>query len=132
MVGDQLKLLTFSTLIYVGCGEGRFCKDIRREFPEFETLGIDYSSKAIQLDNAMNPALRYEVIDITEEHLDRSRCVEILEHIPPDRIDSFLEAIASANHPKGRLVLTVPHELNRGLCTSPTPEPKFISYANRP
>lgn len=113
VVLDQLSDWTFDSLVDVGCGDGRFLRELDKTHPEVESLGIDYSERSIAMANGMNPHLTYEVRDILEEDLGRqfdvATCIEVLEHIPPEDCAAFVEAIAGMLAPDGKLVLTVPH-----------------------
>lgn len=113
VVLDQLEGLAFDSLLDVGCGDGRFLRELHRRFPEVEALGIDYSTRSIALANGMNPELTFEVRDLLEEPLNASydvvTAVEVLEHIEPERCGPFVEAMRDALADDGRLVLTVPH-----------------------
>jgi 2-polyprenyl-3-methyl-5-hydroxy-6-metoxy-1,4-benzoquinol methylase len=118
LVLSELKKLTFDSLLDVGCGDGRFLKEVTSEFMGKEVLGVDYSTRAIALAKALNPAIDYICADLTSETLqqryDVVTAVEVLEHIPVDEVQLFLEGIASHLNPEGRLVITVPH-VNKGV-----------------
>jgi SAM-dependent methyltransferase len=113
VVSDQLDKLQFNSLVDIGCGDGRFLREVAKRYPKIELLGVDYSERAIQLAKALNPNLNYRVANITEEPLadlfDIATLVEVLEHIPPDQVAAFLEAVATALGDGGMLILTVPH-----------------------
>lgn len=102
----------------MGCGDGRFLLEVDKRYPNSKLLGIDFSKRAIQLAKAMNPELNYKVIDIIKNppttHFDVATMVEVLEHIEPDKVESFLESTASVLNDEGWLILTVPHT-NKGL-----------------
>lgn len=118
VVLDQLQAGEFGSLVDIGCGDGRFLREAARMFPSVELLGIDYSERAIGLARALNPELRFEATDVIddplEDRFDVATCIETLEHIPPERVPEFCEALAGSVRARGRLVLTVPHT-NKGL-----------------
>ena len=118
VVFDQLKKLSFDSLIDIGCGDGRFLREVAKRHPNTKLLGIDSSTRAIQLAKAMNPGLDYKTINIIETppqaKFDVATLVEVLEHIEPDKVESFLENTACVLHGEGWLILTVPHA-NKGL-----------------
>ena len=62
----------------------------------------------------MNPDLNYECIDITDNHTgykyDVVTSVEVLEHIPPDKLNQFVHSIADLLNDNGYFILTVPHK----------------------
>jgi 2-polyprenyl-3-methyl-5-hydroxy-6-metoxy-1,4-benzoquinol methylase len=111
---DQLEGVSFDSLVDVGCGDGRFLREVADRYPEADLLGVDYFQRAVNMANAMNPELEYRCRDITEEsprrHYDVATMVEVLEHIPPDDVDEFVGAVAERVRPEGVIVATVPHE----------------------
>jgi 2-polyprenyl-3-methyl-5-hydroxy-6-metoxy-1,4-benzoquinol methylase len=113
VVYDQLKRLSFDSLIDVGCGDGRFLREMAKRYPNVKLLGIDYSERAIQFAKSMNPSLNFKTSNIISEPLrdrfDVATSIEVLEHIPPEQVPCFLEAIANILHQDGSFVLTVPH-----------------------
>ena len=113
VVLDQLQRLAFDSLVDIGCGAGRFLREAVTRFPGARLLGVDYSERAIGLAEAMNPELDFRTINVIEEPLsdrfDVATCIEVLEHIPPDEVKHFCEAIANSIRKHGWLVLTVPH-----------------------
>ncbi|MFC1603525.1 class I SAM-dependent methyltransferase [Planctomycetota bacterium] len=105
----------FGSLADIGCGDGRFLREVDRRFPKKTLLGIDYSARAINLARAMNPGITYECVDICGEKTvkqlsDVVTLIEVLEHIPPDEVGNFVSAIGGYQKSGDRLVLTVPHE----------------------
>ncbi|AFZ45123.1 Methyltransferase type 12 [Halothece sp. PCC 7418] len=113
LVISELKQLQFSSLLDVGCGDGRFLKEVVATFPDKEVLGIDYSQTAIALAKALNPTINYQCINITSGHLDGNfevaTMVEVLEHIPIDQVPDFLVGVSRQLTKNGKLILTVPH-----------------------
>ena len=105
--------MQFSSLLDVGCGDGRFLREIKRTYPEKTLLGVDYSETAIRLANAMNPHLEYRQGDINSIELphefDVVTLIEVLEHIPPPQVASFVSSLARLVSSSGKLVITVPH-----------------------
>lgn len=104
----------WSSLMDLGCGDGRFVSELSRDGSHRAILGVDYSRRAIDLARAMNPGLEYRVADILNDDLDGRQfdvvtLIEVIEHIPPDDLDAFIERAVGFVKPGGRLVLTVPH-----------------------
>jgi len=121
IVLSSLAKQPFSSLIDIGCGDGRLLREINKRFPGNRLQGIDYSSRAINLARAMNPDLSYNTIDICsidtpENTFDVVTLVEVLEHIPTDSADVFLKSLSTYQRPGGKLILTVPHK-NKPLQT---------------
>lgn len=111
---SKLNELKFDSLLDVGCGDGRFLREVRRVYADKNLLGVDYSPTAIRLANSMNPHLEYMQGDISNMELGHSydivTLIEVLEHIPPDQISNFIDALASMVKADGKLLITVPHK----------------------
>lgn len=114
VVFDAIEDEQFSSLLDVGCGDGRFIREMGTRYPDVESTGIDYSERAIELATALNPGLDFRCQDLRTEELSNDfevvTLIEVLEHIPPDDVDSFLGSVGDAVAPSGRVVVTVPHE----------------------
>jgi 2-polyprenyl-3-methyl-5-hydroxy-6-metoxy-1,4-benzoquinol methylase len=114
VVLNELEQLTFDSLVDLGCGDGRFLRELHQEYPKIETCGIDYSQRAINMANAMNPEINYECRDITQDpsprKYDAGTLIEVLEHIPPADVDDFLDASRKLVTDDGTVIITVPHK----------------------
>lgn len=114
IVFEQLEKISFSTLVDLGCGEGRFLREVLKRYPGAQGVGIDYSERCIQMARAMNPETTFLCSDVTrtalEEKFDVATAVEVLEHIHPQRLENFVEAAADLLKEEGSLVVTVPHK----------------------
>lgn len=109
----QLKNEKFSSLIDIGCGDGRLVRELSIEFPNQFISGVDYSSKAISLAKTMNSYCEFYQADITTEivkKVDLITLVEVFEHIPPEISNSFIDGIYHHLNDGGVLYITVPHE----------------------
>lgn len=117
LVLSEIEKLEFSSLLDIGCGDGRFLFEVEKKFHDKQLLGVDYSERAIELATALSSKVRYVCSDITagdiSEQFDVVTMVEVLEHIPLESVDKFLDAIASSLAPTGTLILTVPHQNKR-------------------
>ena len=113
MMLDRVATRDFDRLLDVGCGDGRFLKEVEARFPGKELLGVDYSDNAIALAKLLNPGQRYETYDVISQHGDRDydivTLIEVLEHIPPDLIEGFVIGLTTHITDEGTLLLTVPH-----------------------
>ncbi len=110
---DIIRQIPFTTLLDVGCGDGRFTGELHAIFPDRHVVGLDFSRRAIGLARSMNPEIDFVRADITEEGtfeepFDIITMIETLEHISPSSIDRFLGAVHRHLTSKGILVLTVP------------------------
>lgn len=115
LVLDVLKEIPFESLLDVGCGDGRFLKEVYQRFSEKTMSGVDCSERAINMARAINPHIHYECIDIcSSSYIDRVydvvTLIEVLEHIEIDQVDDFISACANHLGSNGRLILTVPHK----------------------
>lgn len=110
---DKLYELEFSSICDVGSGDGRLVKEISERFPEKKVYGIDYSKRAINLAKGINPSLKFIRTDIVDtsikEKFDVLTIIEVLEHIPIQRVDKFIQALHGMLKENGVLILTVPH-----------------------
>ncbi len=114
----RVEIETFSSLADIGCGDGRWVRELARCHPDKSITGIDYSKKVINLAKALNPSLDFRCADINREPLNETfdilTLIEVLEHIPIPLVDDFVESAAKLLQPGGTLIMTVPH-LNKPL-----------------
>lgn len=110
---DQLQGTDISSLVDIGCGDGRFLREVAGRYPNMRLLGVDASERAVRLAQALNPDLEYRALDIVRdgvtERFEAATLVEVIEHIPPDMLSQFIRAVADTLVDNGRLVITVPH-----------------------
>ncbi|HAE37815.1 MAG TPA: hypothetical protein DCG57_04150 [Candidatus Riflebacteria bacterium] len=96
-------------LFDAGCGDGRLISLLSRQ-SECKFTGLDCSSRAIDLARALNPEQHFicgEIADVKETFAMVS-CIEVLEHIPDDSIESFVCDLVSRVKPGGKLLIGVP------------------------
>ena len=115
LVLDILKGISFDSLLDIGCGDGRFLKEVSQHFLGKRILGIDYSERAINMARALNPHIPYECLDICStpnigKIYDVIILIEVLEHIKINQIHDFVAACSSLLDSNGKLILTVPHK----------------------
>ena len=118
VVSDLLSKIEFNSLLDIGCGDGRFLKEIRKAYGNIKLAGIDSSAKALALAKQLNPELEFEQRDILvsplETKWDVITLLEVIEHIPPSTLPDFMMSACGMLNPGGHLVITVPH-LNEKL-----------------
>lgn len=114
---EKVKTEDPDRIVDIGCGDGRFSRELSLAYPEATVVGIDYSKRAIRLASAMNPDvpnLEFLSLDITEhahlEPFDVAVLMEVFEHIPLEGADRFLAGVRQLLSDKGVLLLTVPHK----------------------
>lgn len=113
---DKLCACNPRSVVDVGCGDGRFTREISKVFPSCNIVGLDYSRRAINLAKAMNQdidQLEFRTIDIvnhkSNEKFDIAILMEVFEHIPLNQTNDFLKGVHSLLTSDGTLLLTVPH-----------------------
>jgi len=96
--------------------DGRFIKELNRIYPEKTFKGVDVSRKAIALAKAMNPDLDFEANEINclKGRYDVILLIEVIEHIAPSDLESFIRSTASLLKQGGFLILTTP-SINKKL-----------------
>lgn len=101
---------TGQRILDAGCGDGRFCYELRKE--NVHLMGIDYSERALAFARAFVPGVEFVCGDLRElqvdERFDGCAMIETLEHIPPPEIESVLLGLRRLLKPGARLVITVP------------------------
>jgi 2-polyprenyl-3-methyl-5-hydroxy-6-metoxy-1,4-benzoquinol methylase len=117
----KIRSETHKTIVDIGCGDGRFSRELALADTDCQVTGIDYSKKAIGLASAMNSDienLTFRSIDITGSHglecFDSAILMEVFEHIPLSDTGRFMSGVRGLLKDGGTLHLTVPHE-NRPL-----------------
>lgn len=109
---DLLRRHSFESLLDVGCGDGRFLKEMRKVAPAAKLQGVDISPRAIGYARAFTQDIDFFVRDIINEPIEACweavTLIEVCEHIPPSELPTFINSVARALSPGGRLVITVP------------------------
>jgi 2-polyprenyl-3-methyl-5-hydroxy-6-metoxy-1,4-benzoquinol methylase len=112
----KLRTQPGSRLVDIGCGDGRFSRELALANKDSQVEGVDYSKRAISLASAMNQDignLRFSSLDITQCHhlepFDFAVLMEVFEHIPPKDADAFVAGVRALLKKGGILYLTVPH-----------------------
>ena len=110
---DKVNELGFKSLLDIGCGDGRFLFEVNRAVSDKRLVGMDYSKRAIECAKIMEPDVEWvhgnvNERDIFDTSFDIVTLIEVLEHVVPDDIPSFLKGISDYLDNDGRLVITVP------------------------
>ena len=114
---ELLAKISFQSLFDIGCGDGRFLREVQSRFGGKRLLGIDYSEEAVRWARSLNPELKFEVADICQQPLDERfdvvTLLEVIEHIPCEQLPEFLRAVTGHLNPGGWLILSAPHTNTR-------------------
>lgn len=118
IVKKELAPFRGQRIIDIGCGDGRFCHELKGE--NAVVYGVDCSERAVTFASIMNPQANFQLGDITERlsfddaSFDQIVLIETLEHIQPDLIPHAMKEIHRVLNDEGELIITVPH-INRKL-----------------
>jgi 2-polyprenyl-3-methyl-5-hydroxy-6-metoxy-1,4-benzoquinol methylase len=105
---QKCKALKFSSLIDVGCGDGRLLAELGSA-ETGELYGTDFSQRALSFARAFCPErVHLSTVLPTEKKFDAFTAIEVFEHIPPRLADSFLESIKTVLEPGARGIITIP------------------------
>lgn len=109
----RLERVEFDSLLDVGCGEGRFLREVSRRFGGKRLLGVDFSARAVEYARLLNPGLRFLREDIADgagaaERFDVITLIETLEHVPPGGSEAFVFGLRRRMKEGGSLVVSVP------------------------
>jgi 2-polyprenyl-3-methyl-5-hydroxy-6-metoxy-1,4-benzoquinol methylase len=99
-------------LLDVGCGDGRLISEIKKNDSNLELYGVDYSEQAILLASAFtkNAIFNTDESSLINKSFEFVLCIEVLEHIPIENVEVFIENLISKIGKSGKLILTVPHK----------------------
>lgn len=99
-------------ILDAGCGDGRFCYELRNE--NVNIIGIDYSSRAIAFAKIYNPTSEFLVGDLSKvilrKKVDKIVCLDVLEHIPKEHLPPIISNFHFLLKDKGELIITVPSD----------------------
>jgi 2-polyprenyl-3-methyl-5-hydroxy-6-metoxy-1,4-benzoquinol methylase len=101
---------TGQRVLDAGCGDGRFCYDIRDE--NLAVTGVDYSERAIGFARGFCPGAVFHVGDLASfrpaEKFDVVVMLEALEHVKLDEVPDVVRNMHACLVENGRLIVTVP------------------------
>jgi SAM-dependent methyltransferase len=117
-----LQTFEFKSLIDIGCGDGKVLIEVAKRFQGKRLVGTDYSEKSLQFARAFAPQLTWQTK--TDEKFDGFVLVEVLEHINPAEMESFLDSICNNLNPGGFGIITTP-------CVNVPINPKHYQHFNK-
>jgi SAM-dependent methyltransferase len=113
VVQEQLEKISYTSLLDLGCGDGRFLQEMANLEPGIRLMGVDYSARAVALAQAFNPAVEFRAKNILYaslgERFDVITLIEVLEHFPPDDVENCLRVVVDHLARYGTFIMTVPH-----------------------
>jgi len=107
-VVEQITQIAPQSLLDVGCGDGRLIQWTKSTVPQVS--GIDLSEQAIAFARAFNPEVAFQCADIAtiSGTYECVTLIEVLEHIPDEKIEEFTCNVAHLVQENGYLLVTVP------------------------
>lgn len=109
-VKNLIKPFRGQKILDAGCGDGRFCYELRNE--NVDIYGIDFSERAINFAKAFNSRGKFFVKDLKNLDLpykfDSVILIETLEHFIPSDADKILKNLSEVLKDNGKLIVTVP------------------------
>jgi SAM-dependent methyltransferase len=123
-IGVQMRIRRIARLIPredisvvdIGCGAGIMLAQLRRRCAAARLVGIEPDPRSAQIARESHPYAQIYCDDVqafATQHsgtFDYAVCLDVLEHIPDDAVDSFIRSCARLLKPGGRLVIHVPHQ----------------------
>lgn len=140
VVLDLLEKIPFASLLDIGCGDGRFLREVDRRFPGRALVGVDTANAAVDWAQRLNPGLVFERRDLLQDPVttpyDVVTMLEGLAQVSESQQPAFIEAASTALRPGGTLLLTVPQGGARGfdarkldtLLGDTFPERSYLSF----
>jgi SAM-dependent methyltransferase len=105
---DVVRTIRPTTLLDVGCGDGRLVAEVQDLVPD--VVGIDLDERAVGHASGFSALASFLVQDVGDlaRAFEVVTCVETLEHLPDAHVERFLSEVADRVAPGGHLILTVP------------------------
>ena len=106
-------------IVDVGCGLGYGAYILKKELGKRSyVVGVDYSKEAIVRASELFSELQFKLGDFSAEGIvdelgmrdsfDMALTIEVVEHIPSDRLRFFLENLRGVLRPGGRVLISTP------------------------
>jgi len=123
-----LKEMKFDTLADVGCGDGKITIEFAKRNCGKNIYGFDIDSRSIYYAKAFSANLKNiffnnEDFDRTDISFDIITLIEVLEHIPPDKIKYLIKTCYEKLNNDGVIIISVPTINNKNI-----PEKHYKHY----
>lgn len=107
-VADVVRGLRPSTVLDVGCGDGRLLLELDRLTDS--VTGIDLDERALSFARSFAPGAHVEMSPVAAvpDRYDVVTCIETIEHIPDEGVGEFILQLGDRVAVEGHLILTVP------------------------
>lgn len=104
---NEINQLKFNSILDIGCGDGYLLNNLDIKS---EKLGVDLSEKAIMFAKAFAKEAEFEVKDIfdLQKQYDLVTLIEVLEHIPDEFIQNFINQVLHLVKINGYFIISVP------------------------
>jgi len=112
LVLNLIKPLNKKKCLDVGCGDGKFTSALVA-CGALEITAVDFSEKALRFARCLVPDVLFLKMDYTNMHLrdhyfDIVTCLDVLEHLPSDKIYCAINEMVRVLKRKGILIVSVP------------------------
>jgi len=105
-----------SNILDIGCGIGWSTHELASHNPTVIVKGIDLSSNSIEVANTLfkTENTSFEKLDVTKEDFTKNNIfdavimLDVLEHIPVDDRDNFIDSVNSILTSRGRFIVSCP------------------------
>ena len=109
---NNIKNLDYKNVIEVGCGDGYLISQIAKNTTENKFVGYDLSKRSIDLaktfGNRNVTFFNEDISELNNEEYDLVLCSQVLEHIPDNEVDDFIENLIRITKPNKYIVIVVP------------------------
>jgi SAM-dependent methyltransferase len=111
-----------STVLDMGCGNGRFLAKLMEIRSNLKVVGLDRSKEALQHCNFPTVCSDFNKSNLKSNSFDLVTCLEVLEHLPVDIYSSSLSEMSrlSSNY----ILISVPYKENRFITKTTCPQCK--------
>lgn len=108
-VKEKILKINPKSLLDIGCGDGYLINSLEYN-KEKKFLGIDLSERAIKFANAFSNGYEFKKFDLFDikEKFDVVTLIEVIEHIPDDFLDQFINEACEKVDNNGYLIVSVP------------------------